>query len=52
MLQSLWDSYQVSPTVLWVNSQQLKDIAAKVLSGGSGPLLCNTSSVPRTAKCG
>jgi hypothetical protein len=39
MLQSLWDSYQVSPTVLWVNSQQLKDIAAKVLSSGSTPLL-------------
>jgi hypothetical protein len=39
MLQSLWDSYQVSPTVLWVNSQQLKDIAAKVLSSGSAPLL-------------
>lgn len=39
MLQSLWDTYQVSPTVLWVNSQQLKDIAAKVLSSGSAPLL-------------
>ena len=39
MLQGLWDAYQVSPTVLWVNSQQLKDIAAKVLSSGSGPLL-------------
>ena len=39
MLQSLWDSYQVSPTVLWVNSQQLKDIAAKVLSSGTAPLL-------------
>lgn len=39
MLQGLWDAYQVSPTVLWVNSQQLKDIAAKVLSSGSAPLL-------------
>ena len=39
MLQGLWDQYQVSPTVLWVNSQQLKDIAAKVLSDGSAPLL-------------
>lgn len=39
MLQGLWDSYQVSPSVLWVNSQQLKDIAAKVLSSGSAPLL-------------
>jgi len=39
MLQNLWDAYQVSPSVLWVNSQQLKDIAAKVLSAGSAPLL-------------
>jgi hypothetical protein len=39
MLQAMWDSYQVSPTALWVNSQQLKDIAAKVLSSGSTPLL-------------
>lgn len=39
MLQNLWDAYQVSPTVLWVNSQQLKDIASKVLSSGSTPLL-------------
>jgi hypothetical protein len=40
MLQSLWDQYQVSPTVLWVNSQQLKDIASKVLSSASAaPLL-------------
>ncbi|MDR3508425.1 MAG: hypothetical protein P4L64_11055 [Caulobacteraceae bacterium] len=39
MLQSLWDSYQVSPSVLWVNSQQLKDIATKVLTSASAPLL-------------
>lgn len=39
MLQGLWDTYQVSPSVLWVNSQQLKDIASKVLSTGSAPLL-------------
>ena len=39
MLQGLWDAYQVSPSVLWVNSQQLKDIASKVLSTGSAPLL-------------
>ena len=39
MLQNLWDTYQVSPTVLWVNSQQLRDIATKVLSTGTAPLL-------------
>jgi hypothetical protein len=39
MLQAMWDSYQVSPTVLYVNSQQLNNITTKVLSSGSGPLL-------------
>ena len=39
MLQAMWDSYQVSPTVLFVNSQELKNITNKVLSSGSGPLL-------------
>ena len=39
MLQSMWDNYQVSPTVLFVNSQELKNITTKVLSSGSGPLL-------------
>jgi hypothetical protein len=39
MLQSMWDVSQVSPSVLWVNSQQLKDITTKVLSNGSAPLL-------------
>ncbi len=39
MLQSMWDTAQVSPTVLYVNSRQLRDISAKCLSSGSGPLL-------------
>lgn len=39
MLQTLWDKYQVSPTVLYVNSQQLRDITTKCLSNGSSPLL-------------
>jgi hypothetical protein len=39
MLQRMWDSYQVSPTVLFVNSQELKNITDKVLSSGTGPLL-------------
>jgi len=39
-LQSMWDNFQVSPTVIWANSQQIKDITTKVLSGtGSGSLL-------------
>ena len=39
MLQGMWDSAQVSPTVLYVNSRQLRDISAKCLSSASGPLL-------------
>jgi len=39
MLQVMWDNYQVSPTVLFVNSQQLRNITDKVLSAGSAPLL-------------
>lgn len=39
MMQSMWDNYQVTPSVLYVNSQQLRNITDKVLSSGSGPLL-------------
>ncbi len=39
MLEGMWDGFQVSPTVLFVNSQELKNITNKVLSSGSGPLL-------------
>lgn len=39
MLQAMWDSSQVSVDVIFVNSQQLKDITTKVLSSASGPLL-------------
>ena len=39
MLQAMWDAYQVSPSVLYVNSQELKNITNKVLSNSSAPLL-------------
>ena len=39
MFEAMWDSAQVSPTVLYVSSRQLRDISTKVLSGGSSPLL-------------
>lgn len=38
MLQSMWDNYQISPSVLWVNSQQLKDISNRALG--------NTTNAP------
>ena len=36
MFQQMWNLYQVSPTVLYVNVQELKNITAKVLSNASG----------------
>jgi hypothetical protein len=39
MFQQMWNLYQLSPTVLYVNVQELKNITDKVLSNSSGPLL-------------
>lgn len=39
MLKAMWDNFRISPTVLYVNSQELKNITAKVLSNSAGPLL-------------
>lgn len=40
MLQTMWDNNQVSPDVLFVNSQELKNITNKVMTGpSSSPLL-------------
>ena len=39
MFQSMWDNARISPTVMYVNSQEQKNITSKVLSNASGPLL-------------
>ena len=39
MLKSMWDNFRISPTVIYVNSQELKNITSKVLSNSAGPLL-------------
>lgn len=39
MFQKMWDTFQLSPTVLYVNSQELRNITTKVLSNASGPLV-------------
>lgn len=39
MLQGMWDAYQVSPTILYVNSQELTGITNRVLSAGTSSLL-------------
>ena len=39
MFEQMWNLHQLSPTVLYVNVQELKNITDKVLSNASGPLL-------------
>jgi hypothetical protein len=39
MLQSMWDNYRISPTVLYVNSQELRNITNKVFQGNSNSSL-------------
>lgn len=39
MLKNMWDTYRVSPTAIFVNSQELKSIYKLILSNGSSPLL-------------
>jgi hypothetical protein len=39
MFQTMWNNFELSPTVLYVNAQELKNITTKVLSNASGPLL-------------
>jgi hypothetical protein len=39
MLQAMWDSHQVSPSVLWVGSQSLRSLTTTCLSSGTGSLL-------------
>jgi hypothetical protein len=39
LLQGMWDNYRLGPTVIFVSSQEQKNITNKVLSNASGPLL-------------
>jgi hypothetical protein len=40
MFQTMWNNYELSPTVLYVNAQELKNITTRVLTGASAaPLL-------------
>jgi hypothetical protein len=39
MMQTMWNTYELSVTVLYCNAQELKNITSKVLSNASGPLL-------------
>lgn len=39
MLLTMWNRWQITPTVLYVNAQELNNISTKVLTSTSGPLL-------------
>lgn len=39
MLENMWNNYRLGPTVMFVNSQEQKNITNKVLSNASSPLL-------------
>jgi hypothetical protein len=39
MLQEMWNNYRLSPTVIYVNAQEQKNITNKCLTNASGPLL-------------
>jgi hypothetical protein len=39
MLMQMWNTYRLSPTVIYVNAQEQKNITAKCLTNASGPLV-------------
>lgn len=39
MLQTMWDRYQLSPTVIYCNSQEIKSVTDKVMVNSQGTLL-------------
>jgi hypothetical protein len=39
MFQTMWDTFKLSPTILYVNSQELTDITNKVFTGNSSTSL-------------
>lgn len=39
MLKTMWDMFNLGPTVFWVNSQEQKNLTTVCLSNSSGPLL-------------
>jgi hypothetical protein len=39
MLQTMWNNFQLTPSVFWVNAQELRNMTTKVLTGASSPLL-------------
>lgn len=50
MLKSMWDNNRISPTVMYVNSQELQNMSDKVLNGTSAPLLRYNSDAQGAAE--
>jgi hypothetical protein len=38
VLQQMWETFRVTPTMMWVNSQEARNITKKVLASGSTPV--------------
>lgn len=39
MLQTMWDQYQLSPSVIYMNSQEIKNVTTKVIGTGNAALI-------------
>lgn len=50
MMETMWNNYQVSIDVLYVNAQELKSITTKVLSSSSGGSLLNYFHDPKAGE--
>ena len=46
MLKSMWDNYRVSPTVIYVNSQELQNITNKVMNSSTSPIFAANQRDP------
>ena len=50
MMLAMWNNFQVSLSVLYVNAQELKNITTKVLTGASGGSLVNYFQDPKAGE--
>ncbi|WP_315792249.1 hypothetical protein [Bradyrhizobium sp. SZCCHNRI1002] len=50
MMQRMWDTFQVSLSVIFVNSQELKNITTKCLTGASGGSLLQYFNDPKAGE--
>lgn len=52
MLRAMWDQYQLSPSVLYVNAQELDNISKKAMQGPSNTSLLQIFTDPQTGTPG